>query len=168
MDLLLDILGKIGFDWQVALANLINFLIIFFVLKRFAFGPIKELIAKRQQEIQAGLENRDAAVTLVAAAQDEAAAIKKTAQQEANSIVAEAHEKGKEMVDKAEESARTAADRIKQELDQTLVQEKEAMLKEVQKASGVLVVDALEKVLQSDVDEATKEKAAQTLSRDVQ
>lgn len=163
--MLLDILGKIGFDWQVALANLINFLIIFFILKRFAFGPIKDLIAKRQQVIQEGLANRDTAVTLVAKAEEQAEELTKTAQQQANAIVAEAHEKGKAMVASAEQDARTAQERIKHEFEAALAQEKEAMVKEVRKASGELIVGALEKVLQEDVDEATKQKAAETLAR---
>ena len=51
-----EILGKIGFDWQVALASLVNFLIILFVLKKFAFKPIKKLIQERQNKINEGIE----------------------------------------------------------------------------------------------------------------
>jgi F0F1-type ATP synthase membrane subunit b/b' len=43
---ILGILGKIGFDWQVALANLVNFLIIFWILKKFAFKPVREILQK--------------------------------------------------------------------------------------------------------------------------
>jgi F0F1-type ATP synthase membrane subunit b/b' len=52
-----EILGKIGFDWQVALANLVNFLIIVFLLKKFAFKPIAKIIQDRQNKINEGLEN---------------------------------------------------------------------------------------------------------------
>ncbi|MBI1866370.1 MAG: ATP synthase F0 subunit B [Candidatus Staskawiczbacteria bacterium] len=56
-----EILGKIGFDWQVALANLVNFLIILFVLRKFAFNPIKKLIQERQGKIDEGLEKAEEA-----------------------------------------------------------------------------------------------------------
>ena len=56
-----EILGKIGFDWQVALASLVNFLIILFVLKKFAFKPIKKLIQERQNKINEGIEKAEEA-----------------------------------------------------------------------------------------------------------
>src|SRR3989344_294671 len=58
-----EILQKIGFDWQVALANLFNFLIILFLLKQFAFKPIKKVIDERQIKINEGLENAKKAKT---------------------------------------------------------------------------------------------------------
>ena len=55
MQSILEILGKVGFDWQVALANLVNFLIIFFILKHFAFKPVKKILKARQDKINQGL-----------------------------------------------------------------------------------------------------------------
>ena len=88
-----EILQKIGFDWQVALANLFNFLIILFVLKRFAFKPIKKLIQNRQDKINEGLQKAEEAsvrlkeVDIIAknklkqASQDSIDIIKKTEKQ---------------------------------------------------------------------------------------
>lgn len=53
---LYEILQKIGFDWQVALANLFNFLLILFLLKKFAFKPVGRLIQDRQDKINEGLQ----------------------------------------------------------------------------------------------------------------
>ena len=50
------ILANLGFDWRVALANLANFLIIVWILKRFAFKPIKAIIEKRENTIKEGLD----------------------------------------------------------------------------------------------------------------
>lgn len=59
------ILQKIGFDWQVALANLVNFLIILFILKKFAFKPIKKIIEDRQDKINEGLLKAEEADTRI-------------------------------------------------------------------------------------------------------
>ena len=48
--------ANLGFDWRVALANLANFLIIVWILKRFAFKPIKAIIEKRENTIKEGLD----------------------------------------------------------------------------------------------------------------
>ncbi len=52
-----EILGKIGFDWHVALANLVNFLIILFVLRKFAWGPIGKILKERHEKIEMGVQN---------------------------------------------------------------------------------------------------------------
>ena len=68
---ILDILGKIGFDWQVAVANLVNFLIIFFILKRYAFKPIANIIKERQDQVNEGLDNAKLAETNLMQAEQE-------------------------------------------------------------------------------------------------
>ena len=77
---ILEILGNIGFDWRIAFANLVNFLIIFYLLKRYAFGPIGRILDERRRKIEEGLEHaREAETNLMMAkeerARDEAAQI---------------------------------------------------------------------------------------------
>lgn len=50
-----SILGKIGFDWRIALANLVNFLIIYLLLRKVVFKKIKNAITERQEKIRQGL-----------------------------------------------------------------------------------------------------------------
>ena len=56
---MLEILGNIGFDWPVALANLVNFLIIFFLLHKFVFKPLGKTVEKRKRDIADGLAAAD-------------------------------------------------------------------------------------------------------------
>ncbi|MBP6925575.1 MAG: ATP synthase F0 subunit B, partial [Candidatus Pacebacteria bacterium] len=90
MEGILLILGKIGFDWQVAFANLVNFLIIFFILKHLAFKPLQKVIEKRRAEIQTGLDNAERAKTSLLNAEQEKEVIVMAARQEANDIIATA------------------------------------------------------------------------------
>lgn len=62
---ILNILGTVGFNWHVALANFFNFLIILFLLQKFFFGKIRSTIQKRANIIEEGLNNaEDAAMFL--------------------------------------------------------------------------------------------------------
>ena len=58
---IIEILSKIGFDWKVALANTINFLIVFFVLSKIIFPSIKKMIEERQKKISEGLNKSEEA-----------------------------------------------------------------------------------------------------------
>ena len=49
-----EIAGKFGLNWPFFIAQLLNFLIVLFVLKKFAFGPIQALLEQRRQRIIAG------------------------------------------------------------------------------------------------------------------
>lgn len=53
---ILEILGKIGFDWQVALVNTINFLLVFFLLQKFLFPTLRKAVEDRRAKIKEGLD----------------------------------------------------------------------------------------------------------------
>jgi hypothetical protein len=57
------ILANLGFDWRVALANLVNFLVIILILKYFAFKPIAKIINEREDKIKKGIEDAERAAT---------------------------------------------------------------------------------------------------------
>jgi len=80
-----QISANLGFDWRVALANLANFLVIVWILKRFAFKPIEKTVT----------EARSRANIIIATAQKESEKIisesKTLKEEQAKQIVAEAN-----------------------------------------------------------------------------
>ncbi len=105
---MLEILGKIGFDWQVALANLVNFLIIFFILRRFAWKPLKNVIEERQQKIVKGLEDAQKAATDLKMAEEIRKQKVEDAKLHANQIVSDANLKSASIISAAEGDAMIA------------------------------------------------------------
>lgn len=152
---LLDILGRIGFDWQVALANLVNFLIIFWLLKRFAFKPMQAVIAKRREAIDAGLDQAQAAETELMMAKQKADGIISEAKQEANALVSKAKERGDVLITEAQEKATVEHDRIVADGKALAAKELEAAEAELEKKAATLVVAGVEKILG---DTITKEQ----------
>ncbi len=152
---LLDILGRIGFDWQVALANLINFLIIFWILKRFAFKPMQEVIAKRREAIDAGLDQAKEAETELMMAKQKAEGIISEAKQEANSLVSNAKERGDILVADAQSKATAEHDRIVADGKVLAQKELESAEQELEKKAATLVVNGVKKILG---DTMTKEQ----------
>ena len=144
---LLDILGRIGFDWQVALANLINFLIIFWLIKRFAFKPIQATIAKRKEAIDAGLNQAQKAETELMMAKQKAGNIIAEAKQEANTLVADAKERGDVLVTDAQTKARNEHDRIVAEAKARTEKDREAAEAELQMKAAKLVTAGVKKIL---------------------
>jgi F-type H+-transporting ATPase subunit b len=135
MEILQDIGNKIGFDWRLALTSLINFLIIFFLLVKFALPAIKKTIDERTAKIKEGLRLREEADKIVTQAKSEGLEITKGANKKAEEIFSKAEISSKELVSAAHEKA------------STIVQEAEKQ-KEESKAKGLLEA---ENILQKDI-----------------
>jgi F-type H+-transporting ATPase subunit b len=120
--------------WHV-LVSLANLIIIFLVVKRFLFGPIKKMLAARQADLdhryaaadeaqRVADANRNAWKTKMQTADKEAAAILKnatdTASYRADQIMIEAHRKAGDIVRRAENEAelerQKASEGIKREI----------------------------------------------------
>jgi len=83
-----EILSKIGFDYRVALANLINFLIVLWILQKFAFPKIQEVLSERQAKIRKGLRDAEEAKQAKIDAEKSAESTRDSAHTEARVIVA--------------------------------------------------------------------------------
>ena len=51
-----EMLGKFGVNWPYFIASCINFLLVLWVLRRFAFGPIQAMLEQRRERIAEGEE----------------------------------------------------------------------------------------------------------------
>lgn len=56
-----ELLHKLGIDWRLLIAQLVNFLILFVLLKKLLYKPILDLFEQRRRKIADGM--RDADVT---------------------------------------------------------------------------------------------------------
>lgn len=98
MEQILGILGSVGFNWHVALANFVNFLIILFIVNKFFFGKIGKTIEKRHQIIERGLSQASDAERMLTHAEEEKNKVLSAAQDTAQGIVRDAHAKGETLI----------------------------------------------------------------------
>ncbi len=125
MDQILQILGSLGFNWHVALANFINFLIILFILNKFFFGKIGKTIAARAEVIERGLSYASDAEKALANAEEEKKKIVKEAKVEGHQIVEEAKGVATSIAEGIKSNAETEAATLLSD-----IANKEASLKE--------------------------------------
>lgn len=97
MEQILNILGSVGFNWHVALANFINFLIILFVLNKFFFGKLGRTISERQNVISKGIAQASEAEKALANAEEKKREIIHSAKKESHAIISEAEIQAKEL-----------------------------------------------------------------------
>jgi F-type H+-transporting ATPase subunit b len=152
-----EVLANIGFDWQVALANFINFMIIFFILKKYVFGPTGEVIEKRREKIQAGINNaKDSETELLVAKQKVEEELKK-ARNEANQIMAKAKKNGDDLITRAQKEADGKADKVLAEAKKNIEKQKEQMEHDLLEKTAGLVTKGVSKILEENIDTAKNE-----------
>ncbi len=52
-------MSQLGIDWRILLTQTISFSVVFFVLWRFAYGPIFAMLQARREKIAEGLANAE-------------------------------------------------------------------------------------------------------------
>lgn len=105
MDKILDILGSVGFNWHVALANFINFLIILFILNKFFFRSLGKTLDDRKKVIERGLADAADAQRALAKADEEKKEIIHAAKKESHAIIAEAQTQGEKLAESLKSQA---------------------------------------------------------------
>jgi len=151
---MMEVLNNIGFDWQIALANFINFLIIFWILKRWVFGPVGKIIAERKEKIQLGIDQAQQSETELLIAQQKAEEKMKSARSQANQIVADAKEKADDQIAHAKNKASTEAMDIVKKAQVQIKKDKVHMEKELSEKTAGLIVLGVSKILDEQVTES--------------
>jgi F-type H+-transporting ATPase subunit b len=158
-----EILGKLGFDWKVALANLVNFLIIFYLLRNVVFKKLGKTIKERQEKIQKGLDDAKRAEGALVMAESKKEEILKDAQRESRKITENADIEGKKIVAEAKSLADEEAQKIKEAARLASEREKTEAQKKLEKEYVAMVLDGVEKILKNGIDRSKSEKFAEGL-----
>ena len=142
-----ELIRHFGIDWKILVAQIVNFFILLFILKKFAYGPVLRMLKKRKEEIEKGLKfTKDAEVRLEQIGEEKEAVLK-TARGEALNIVSSAENTAKARKDEIAKDAVKKSEAIVLEAKRVIAEEKAKMGEEVYEGAGELVRLALAKVL---------------------
>jgi F-type H+-transporting ATPase subunit b len=159
---------QFGATWPQFLSNCISFLIVCFLLQKFAYKPIVSVLEARRDKIEEGLRNAEKIKAELA-----------DAEKKKGDILAQANAEAQRMIEDARASAQTVADRKTQqaiaEAEQIITKAHEAtrlehdrMLGELKREVGHLVIETTTrvtgKVLTSDDQRRINEETASELA----
>jgi F-type H+-transporting ATPase subunit b len=153
-----EILGKIGFDWQLALINFVNIFIIFLILKRFAFRPIQNIIDKRKTIVEEGLLKTEQAEKSLLASEENGKKIILRARKEAVGILETATEESRGIVEEGKVRLSKEKDNMLKKAGLEIkAKEKESEDKLKEEAAG-LIAGGVKKILGREVDKEMNER----------
>lgn len=154
--------ANLGFDWRVALANLANFLVIVWILKRYALKPIEKIIKDREDKIKKGVEDAEKAATEFQMAKQTCEKTIMEARDEANRIIACSQKESEKIVAEAKTLQEEQSKQIIAKTEKAVQQEKEKMFQDLKKDVVSLVIDITSKFIKEDL---TKEKQEELIKK---
>lgn len=151
MQIILDVLNNLGFNWHVALANFVNFLIILYILNVFIFKKIKKNISHRDNIIKQGLDDAEQNKKDRENIEEERLSVLHKAEKDGHTIIDKAHNKGEHIVAEAKVKADIEADKIKTEAEKIKARAKEDALQEFAKEAPKIVAELTKKALKENI-----------------
>lgn len=129
------------------IAAILNFLVLFWLLKKFLYKPVLNMLDARENEIAENLTSAEVARTEAETMRSEYESNLRDAQAKANDIIQQATQLGEstrnEIVMQAKTEAQMVADKAKLEIER----EKEMALQDLRGEVANLAVDVAEKVV---------------------
>ena len=141
-------LGKFGLDPVLFAAQVVNFLIIAWIINRFLIRPLMANMKARREKIAAGLEDAEKARVALENAAKERDKILQNASEEAFRLLQNARDEAERLRAAALERAGADAERVIQDARGVLALERQDMEKDVQSLSLELSGKILENVVE--------------------
>lgn len=143
----MEIAKSFGLDPFLFGAQLINFLIVFYLLKRFLYKPVLNMLKKRQATIEEGLKQAEEGKLLFEKAVEKEKEILRKAQETARLTIADAKEQAKTASLEIEENSKKQAERILVEAKQQIEVETKEAERRISVRISEVSVNFLEKAL---------------------
>ena len=152
------ILESLGFEFPKFLWQVVNFLILLFLLKKFAYKPILDMLDERKKSIEDAINNAETAKNEAEKMRKEYETRLAEAKQEAQEIMAKATKLGEEMKREIVENAQSEATKAIQKAQEEINREKDLAIAALRDEVAVLAVMAAGQVLGKAISVEDHEK----------
>src|SRR3989344_2965783 len=119
----MEILKDFGVNWILLLAQVVNFLIVFIILKKILYKPFLSMLKKREEKVSEGLKAAEEGKKLLEEATQKEHDMLKKAQETSARLVKDAKDQASEIAAKIEEKALKQSDKVLLEAKEKIEQE---------------------------------------------
>jgi len=157
-----------GVDWSHLIAQMISFSIVCFLLYRFAYKPVLQMLEERRRLIAEGLANADKIKADLARTEVQRQEVMAQANVRAKEFIEEARAAANALLQRETRKAVAAAEEIMVKAQQAAAQDRARMLAELKQEMGRLVVQTttavIGKILTTEDQRRLAEETAKELT----
>lgn len=152
------IIEQFGLAWPKFIAQVIIVLIVYFVLSKYAFGPVLAMLEARRKRIEEGEKNLVDIKDQLAKAEEKVQGMLDEANRDAERLISEARESAEAVRGQKTQEAVKEAQQIIEKAREVSRLEHESVMNELKKDFGRLVIDATSKVTGKVLDEGDQKR----------
>lgn len=141
-----EIVEKFGLAWPKFLAQVLIFIAVYSILKKFAFGPILAMLELRRQRIADGEAKLEKIAKDLAEAELNAKRLFDKANDDAARMIKEAGDSAKSLAEKRQQEAIHEANQILAKAREAAQLEHEQLMAQLKREFGRMVADATSRV----------------------
>ncbi len=156
-----------GVDVPKLAFQIINFLLLLYLLNRFLFKRVFDLLDERSSKISKGLEDAEAAARDRELARAEREAAVAEARKEANQMIARANKIAEDTRNEILTSARTEAEKVSTRAREEIVAEKDRAMAEIRGQVADLALAAAGKLVRHEMDDPTQRRLVEEFLAEV-
>lgn len=142
----MDFLKDFGVDPRLLAAQVVNFLLLLFILKKFLYGPLLKVLEERKQKIKHALKQAEEIEEKLQKTEEEREKALEKATLEAQKIINEATASANQIVADAHSKAARDIELMIAKGQESINSDREKMQQELREELADLVVASLEKV----------------------
>jgi len=147
--------------------QIINFLLLLWLLNRFLFKPMMARLDERKEKIEKGLEDAEAAARDRELARAEREAAVDEARREAQAMIARANKIAEDSRSEILTQARAEAEKVTQRARDEINAEKEKAMAELRAGVADLALDAAGQLVRSEMSGATQRRLVDDFLKEV-
>ena len=148
----MELIKTFGIEWKLLIAQLINFFVLFFLLKHYAYKPILKMLEDRKDKIEKGLKDAEASQKKLVEIETKEKAVLTEARKQAQEIIAKAEEVAVKNKEEIIVAAKAQSEKILSDSAKKIETEKALMFQEVKKQVAELVIAATGKIIDEKMD----------------
>ncbi|SES86454.1 F0F1 ATP synthase subunit B [[Clostridium] polysaccharolyticum] len=139
-------MGMLRLDWNIV-ATIVNLLVLYFLMRRFLFGPIQAILDKRKELIESRFHEAKEEQLQAGQMKEKYQGLLANAKEESAQIVERAREQAKTEYESRLSCAEEQAEKMLEAAREKMEQEHDKMLKELESQISTLVMCAAGKVI---------------------
>ena len=156
-----DLILQFGINWRIIVAQMVNFSILFIVLRKFVYKPLIEFLDKRRKTIEDGIALQQAATSEFQRAQEQGQQIISESRIEAKTIIETTKAKAQQLGQELSQEARQKSEELILQGRSSFDRERALALKQAQKDSAEFLKKALKTILnKSEISQADERAIA--------
>jgi len=162
-----DMLTKLGIDWKLLIAQFVNFMILFLVLRAAAWKPLLLALEERRAKIKQGIDDANKAEDKLTSIESERQEIISKARSEALRIIEEAKQKATMLKEELLQKANQEIEQQMIEAKEQIQSERQASYQALKNDMALFVSQATGKIIKN-LDIKNQEKLIQEAINDLE